>query len=297
MDKKVLITGASGGFGYLTCKNLIAQGYQVTGTMRTKSGKNEIIANDLKMLGVHVIEMDVTDESSVNTGVEQAINTMNGLDVLINNAGVGVLGMQEHFTPEDMQKVFDVNVFGVQRVTRAALPYLREQHKGTLIFTSSLLGRITMPFYGVYNASKWALEALAENYRIELSHFGIEVCIVEPGGYPTTFMENLIKPSDHSRDKSYGTYMRAPDEMFEGYQQAMSHYEEQKPDRVADAISNLINIPFGDKPIRTIVDSMGMGQYIDEYNKKLDKITFGIYSAFGTEDMLNVKHPLTKEHM
>ncbi len=297
MNKRVLITGASGGFGFLICKELRAKGYEVAGTTRSLKGKNEVINNDLMRMGVHMIEMDVTNEESVNTAVNRAIEEMNGLDLLINNAGVGALGMQEHFTPEDMQKVFDVNVFGVQRVTRAALPYLREQGKGTLLFISSLLGRVAMPFYGIYNASKWALEGMAENYRVELSHFGIECCIVEPGGFPTTFIENLVKPHDRSRNKSYGNFMRSVNATFEGFQEAMAHYEEQRAENVAIAIVNLIGMPYGDKPFRKVVDYMGMGTYVEEYNEKLDKITYSLYSAFGTEGMLSVKQPLVKEHL
>jgi len=296
MSKKVLITGASGGFGFLTCVALKTKGYQVAGTMRSAKGKNEIKADDLKTLGVNVIEMDVTDVSSVEHGVSSAIEKMGGLDIVINNAGVGTLGMQEHFTAKDMQKVFDVNVFGVQRVTRAVLPHLRNQHRGTLIFVSSLLGRIVMPFYGAYNASKWALEAMAENYRVELSHFGIESCIVEPGGYPTTFVDNLVRPSDHSRNRSYGVFANAPKAMLEGFENAMENNMEQRPEKVADAIVDLLEQPFGEKPFRTVVDHMGMGTYIEDYNQKLEKITYSIYSAFGNENMLQVDKTSVKEH-
>ncbi len=297
MNKRILITGASGGFGFLICKELRAKGYQVAGTTRNLKGKNEVVINDLMRMGVHMIEMDVTNEKSVNAGVNQAIEELNGLDVLINNAGVGALGMQEHFTLDDMQKVFDVNVFGVQRVTRAVLPYLREQGKGTLLFISSLLGRVAMPFYGIYNASKWALEALAENYRVELSGFGIECCIVEPGGFPTTFMENLVKPHDHTRNKSYGTFMKSVNATFEGFQDAMTHYEEQRPENVALAVVALIGMRHGNKPFRKVVDYMGMGTYVEEYNDKLEKITYSLYSAFGNEGMLSVNQPLVKEHL
>lgn len=289
MTQRILITGASGGFGYLTCKSLIDNGYKVVGTMRSTKGNNEKVANDLKSIGIHLVEMDVTSEESVNSGVKKAIDLLGGLDVLINNAGVGVLGMQEHFTPDDMKYVFDVNVFGVQRVMRAILPYYREQRKGTVIYVSSLLGRITMPFYGVYNASKWALEAIAENYRSELSIFGVESCIVEPGGFPTTFMENLKKPSDNSRNESYGGFMHAPKIAFEGYEQALEANTEQRPHKVGDAISNLIAIPFGERPMRTTVDFMGMGEHVNKYNEMLHHVTFGLYSALGTEGMLTVK--------
>ncbi len=289
MEQKILITGASGGFGYLTCKSLIDKGHQVVGTMRSTTGKNEKVANELKSIGVHLVEMDVTNENSVNNGVKKAIDVLNGLDVLINNAGVGVFGMQEHFTPDDMKYVFDVNVFGVQRVMRATLPFFRKQKKGTVLYISSLLGRITEPFFGVYNASKWALEAIADNYRTELSVFGIESCIVEPGGYPTTFIENLVKPSDNSRNESYGEFMKAPNAMINGYIQSLEANSEQRPHKVADAISNLIAIPHGEKPLRTIVDYTLMGEHINKYNEMLHNVTLGIFSAFGIEGMLHIK--------
>lgn len=289
MKQKILITGASGGFGFLTCKSLIEKGHNVVGTMRSTKGKNKKIAKTLKSMGVHLVKMDVTNNKSVNKGVNKAIDLLNGLDILINNAGVGVFGMQEHFTPKDMKYVFNVNVIGVQRVMRAALPYFRKQGNGTVIYTSSLLGRVTIPFYGVYNASKWALEALAENYRTELSVFGIESCIVEPGGFPTTFMDNLIKPSDNSRDKSYGEFMETPKAMFDGFEKAIKANPEQRPQKVADAITNLIELPYGERPLRTVVDYTGMGEHINKYNDMLHDITLGIYSAFGNEGMLSLK--------
>jgi NAD(P)-dependent dehydrogenase (short-subunit alcohol dehydrogenase family) len=289
MTQRVLITGASGGFGYLTCKSLIENGHKVVGTMRSTKGNNENVANELTSMGVHLVEMDVTSEESVNNGVKEAIDLLGGLDVVINNAGVGVLGMQEHFTPDDMKYVFDVNVFGVQRIMRAVLPHFRAQGKGTVLYISSLLGRITMPFYGVYNASKWALEALAENYRTELSIFGIESCIVEPGGFPTTFNVNLKKPSDSSRNESYGEFQHAPAATLEGFEHALEANTEQRPQKVADAIVHLLNMPFGERPMRTTVDFMGMSDHINNYNEMLHQVTSGIYSAFGMEGMLTVK--------
>ncbi len=288
MGQRIIITGASGGFGFLTAKSLKQAGHQVAGTMRSIEGRNAQVAKDLRAAGVHVIELDVRDEKSVNEGIAKAIDQLGGIDVLINNAGLGVMGMQEHFTPEDMQEVFDVNLFGVQRVLRAALPVLREQGKGTIMYTSSLLGRMTLPFYGVYNASKWALEALAENYRTELSIFGIESVIVEPGGFPTTFMENLKKPSDRTRDKAYGDFIHAPQAMFDGFETALQANTEQRPQKVADAISELLKLPHGEKPLRTVVDFMGMGEHIRNYNDVLENLTLGIYSAFGNEGMLEV---------
>ncbi|MEO0340780.1 MAG: SDR family NAD(P)-dependent oxidoreductase, partial [Bacteroidota bacterium] len=261
---------------------------QVIGTMRTTTGRNAAVAEELKAAGAQLVELDVTSEESVNTGVEKAMELLGGLDVVINNAGVGVLGMQEHFTPDDMKFLFDVNVFGVQRVNRAAIPHLRQQGQGALVHVSSLLGRMALPFYGPYNASKWALEALAENYRVELSGFGIESLVVEPGGYPTTFMDNLLKPSDQSRDAQYGDFLHAPQGMLEAFEGALASNPAQNPQDVADAIVNLLDMPVGEKPFRTVVDKMGMGTPITGYNDQIEQITHGIYSNFGIEGMMKV---------
>ncbi|HRH84703.1 MAG TPA: SDR family NAD(P)-dependent oxidoreductase, partial [Bacteroidia bacterium] len=156
MTKKILITGASGGFGKLIVVALLEKGHSVAASMRDINGKNKSIADELSKAGAKIIEIDVTDDTSVNNGVQKAITDLNGLDVLINNAGIGVLGMQEFFTPNDFQKVFDINVFGVQRMNRAVVPYFREKKDGLIVYTSSLLGRIALPFYGTYQASKWA---------------------------------------------------------------------------------------------------------------------------------------------
>ncbi len=289
MSKKVLITGASGGFGALTVKTLLKEGHKVAATMRNSASKNKGIADELSGLGAEIIEMDVTSDDSANQGVSKATELMGGLDVVINNAGVGVLGIQENFTVDDFKKLFEVNVFGVQRVTRAALPHLRSQGSGLVIFVSSLLGRVTLPFYGPYNASKWALEALAENYRIELSGFGVDSVIVEPGGFPTTFFNSLILPSDTSRDEGYGEMVNAPKQLFDSFEGALAGNPDQDPQLVADAVSKLVTTPAGQRPVRTVVDNMGMGTHIDPYNKQLDQIHEGIFGAFGMGDMLKLK--------
>ena len=221
--------------------------------------------------------------------MKNAIDQLGGLDVVINNAGVGVLGIQEQFTPEDFKRLFDINVFGVQRINRAALPHLRSQGRGLVIYVSSLLGRMTLPFYGPYNASKWALEALAENYRTELSGFGVESVIVEPGGYPTSFMDALMRPSDRSTDEGYGDMVHAPESLFNNFEGALANNPAQNPQNVADAIANLVNANAGERPLRTVVDNMGMGDHIKGYNDQLEQITHGIYSAFGMDGMLKLQ--------
>jgi NAD(P)-dependent dehydrogenase (short-subunit alcohol dehydrogenase family) len=289
MAKKILLTGASGGFGKLTTLTLLARGNQVAATMRHVNGRNQGVADELRSAGADVFEIDVTDDASVEAGVNEALRDLGGLDVLINNAGVGVLGMQEFFTPEDFQRVFDINVFGVQRMNRAVIPHFRTKQDGLIIYTSSLLGRIALPFYGAYQASKWALEAMAENYRVELSGFGIENCIIEPGGYPTTFSDNLMRPSDMSREASYGAFGEAPEKTLANFEQVLENSPHQDPQKVAEAFADLVEKPKGEKPFRMPVDFIGMSDPIHAYNDYLEKIMTGLYTNFGMQGMLRVK--------
>lgn len=288
MKQKILVTGASGAFGSLTCITLIEKGHQVVGTMRSTKGKNAEIANELVSKGVQLVEMDVTNEASVNSGVKSAIELMGGIDTVFNNAGIGANGILETFTAEDVQKVFDVNVFGVQRLLRAVLPHFRKQGKGTIIHTSSCIGRITTPFLAAYSASKYALESLAEGYRAELSGFGIESCIIEPGGMPTAFMGAMLKPSDTDRAQQYGDMAFAPDASLDGYVQYLESNPMQRPERVAEAVTELIEMPFGKKPFRTVVDFAGLKEPIENYNHVLQQITQQMYAANGIDNLLEL---------
>lgn len=291
MKHKILVTGASGAFGSLTCIQLAENGHQVVGTMRSILGKNAEIAEKLKSKGVALIEMDVTAEESVFTGVHSAIEIMGGIDTVFNNAGIGANGILECFTPEDIRKMFDVNVFGVQRLLRAVLPHFRGQGKGTIIHTSSCIGRITTPFLAAYSASKYALESLAEGYRAELSGYGIESCIIEPGGMPTAFMGAMIKPSDIERTQQYGEMANLPDASLNGYVQYIETIPEQKPEKVAEAIVTLIDTPFGEKPFRTVVDFSGLKEPIENYNGVLYQTTKEVYTANGVDNLLNLNTP------
>jgi NAD(P)-dependent dehydrogenase (short-subunit alcohol dehydrogenase family) len=289
MSQKVLITGASAGFGKLTTHTLLEKGHTVVASMRGADGRNKEAADELRSAGASVVEIDVTDDASVEQGVKAATDAAGGLDVVVNNAGVGVLGLQETFEIEDFKKLFDVNVFGVQRMNRAALPQMRAQGSGLIVYVSSLLGRMTLPFFGPYNASKWALEALAENYRTELSGFGVDQCIVEPGGYPTNFGDALITPGDAARNAEYGEFAHAPKGMMDNFEQALAANPAQNPQDVADAIAAVIETPAGQRSFRTVVDKMGMGDHIGGYNDQLGRITEGVYGAFGIEGMLKLK--------
>jgi len=289
MPKKILITGASSGFGWLTTRTLLEKGNTVVASMRDPGVRNRAVADELAASGAKITEIDVADEASVERGVQMAVELAGGLDVLVNNAGIGVTGLQEAFTSEDWKRLFDINVFGVQRMNRAVLPCFRGQRSGLLLQISSLLGRITIPFCGPYNASKWAVEAMTENYRTELSAFGVDVCIVEPGGFPTTFMDNLMKPSDTNRAAGYGDFAAAPAAALEGFEKALEANKQQDPQIVADAIADLIGAPAGQRPFRTVVDKLGMGESIKGYNDHLAEVTAGIYQAFGTANMLQLK--------
>ncbi|MEM1144719.1 MAG: SDR family oxidoreductase [Pseudomonadota bacterium] len=210
MSQKILITGASSGFGQLTVNTLLEAGHTVIASMRDPNGRNKSVAEAFAKSGAQIVEIDVTDSSTVERGITDAIKKSGDIDVLVNNAGIGLMGLTEKTTTEDFQTLFEINVLGVHRMTREILKYFHAKRSGYILNISSILGRITLPFYGPYNASKWALEALTENYRTELSSFSIDVGLVEPGGFPTRFMDSMLTPSDHSRDVFVGEFAKAP---------------------------------------------------------------------------------------
>jgi len=285
----VLITGAGRGFGRLIAATLLKDGHTVVGTLRDAEGRNRGAAAELRAAGAHAVEMDVTDDPSVRRGMGQALEKAGGLDVVVNNAGVGVLGLQESFTPDDWRRLFEVNVFGVQRVNRAILPHMRERRSGLLVHISSLLGRMPIPYYGPYNASKFALEALADNYRLELSSFGIESVLVEPGGYPTTFMDSLLRPSDGARTEQYGAMTGAPESFFAAFEKVLVGPNAPNPQWVADAVAAVIRAPRGQRPFRTVVDRLGMGAALEPYNRAIEEIQRDVFAAFGLADTLKLR--------
>lgn len=285
----ILVTGANGGFGTLIVAKLLEAGHTVTGSMRDPHGRNAATTEALTALGAKIVDIDVTDDGSVIQGVETAVAQSGQIDVLINNAGVGAHGLLENFTDGDFQQVFDINVFGVQRMTRAVLPAMRARKSGLIVNVSTLLARLALPFFGPYNAAKWALEALSETYRVELSEFGIDVAIIEPGGFPTAFFNNQITPSSHDRVESYGEFAQAPriaQERFSGFLQSNP---QQDPQLVADAIVKVVDQKPGSRRLRTEVDTVGMGEAIVAYNDHHDQVTAGIFKAFGMEQMLELK--------
>ncbi len=197
MNKKiestvVLITGCSSGFGLLTAARLAAKGYTVVATMRDLKKEGSLTSEVNRRGGtVEVLQMDVTDKLSVARAVEQIKVRHGHIDVLVNNAGYGMGGFFEDLTDEEIRAQMETNFFGVQNVTRAVIPLMRQRWRGKIINISSVAGFSTSPAFSAYNASKWALEAFSESLRYELQFFGIDVLLIEPGTYKTKiFYEN-----------------------------------------------------------------------------------------------------------
>ncbi len=187
----VLITGCSSGFGKLAALEFARRGDTVYASMRntSKAGALQDAAKAEK-LEVSVVELDVTKKASADRAVKDVAAKAGRLDVLVNNAGIGSHGPIEDFDDDEVQAIFDTNLMGVIRTTRAALPTMREQGSGRIINVSSLAGKVTAPFGGIYSASKHALEAISDALYYELHPFGIQVSIVEPGGFETEIGNN-----------------------------------------------------------------------------------------------------------
>ena len=210
MDSKqvIFITGASTGFGRLFAETLARNGHTVFATMRDPQGKNAKNAAALlalaktESLSIFTLECDVTSDASVELAVRSAIAQSGRIDVAINNAGYGILGLTEAITTQQAQQIMDTNFMGCVRVNRAVLPHMRRHRKGLLMHISSGAGRVVIPAFSLYTASKFAMEALAETYRYELASQGIESVVVEPGAYQTPVFGNIVRAADQSRGET-----------------------------------------------------------------------------------------------
>lgn len=253
MSKTILITGTSTGFGHLMALTLSAQGNTVYASMREPSGRNRVHAEKLESKGITVIELDVTDNDSVLRAVSHINEQVGKIDVLINNAGFASAGVSEAFTDSQVQALFDVNVLGVQRLSRAVLPAMRERGDGLVINIGSILGRVTFPFFGLYGASKFALEALTDSYRYELSSFGVDVVLVQPSAYPTSMYSSVQTPSDQQCIEGYGEIGEIPNAMFAHFMSVFEASDAPNPEDVATTVAKLVNTSNGKRPARVIV--------------------------------------------
>lgn len=201
-NKTVLITGATSGIGRHAALDLASRGYRVFATGRNLAAIAELNAEGLERLTA--FRLDVTDAVSIAAARERIVAETDGagVDVLINNAGYGDLGPTEEIGDEALRAQFETNVFGLMAVTRAFLPEMRERRSGRILNVSSIGGRITMPLFGVYSASKYAVEALSDSLRMELRGFGIRVVLIEPGPINTNFTARAMDNADKYRDPS-----------------------------------------------------------------------------------------------
>jgi NAD(P)-dependent dehydrogenase (short-subunit alcohol dehydrogenase family) len=287
---RILITGAGSGFGKLTAETLARAGHRVFAGMRAPGGRNHGVATELveKAPGaIEIVDLDVTDDRSAEAAVARATERAGGLDVLVNNAGVASLGISEAFTTEQARALFDVNVLGVHRMNRAALPALRRSGGGLVIHLSSTLGRYLMPFLGLYTASKFAVEALAEAYRYELAPLGIEAVLVQPGTFPTRMLATLEPPADTARLADYGPQNELLAGMSAGLAAAMSGPAAPDPQAVADAVLHIVSAPPGERPARTVVDPQG-GAHVEELNRHAAEVQAQVFGAMGLSHLLQV---------
>lgn len=227
MSKTIIITGASSGFGRETAKIFQEKGWNVVATMR--SPENEQGLSGLE--NVLVTRLDVQNPESIRNAVNEANQHFGSIDVLVNNAGFGLMGVFESSTAEQIQKQYAINVFGLMDVTRAVLPQLRQQGSGTIINISSFGGQVGLPFGSLYNSSKFAVEGFSESLSHELSALGISVKIIEPGGVATNFRAGIemIKNEIPEYNPLMGNF-------FGRYAAATAHLPKATPEDVTQTI-------------------------------------------------------------
>ncbi len=251
--KSILITGCSTGFGRLMAEDFARQGAKVFATMRnlprTEADELSQLAKT-EELDLHVIEIDVTDDAQVTAGVAEAERIAGGsLDVLVNNAGMSFGGPIEIQDMEATQVIFDTNVFGPHRMARAALPAMRAKKSGLIVNITSQLGRVIAPSFGQYSPTKFALEAMSEALAYELVPHGVEVNIIQPGGYPTMIWSN-------SNKNSTALLERADEKHTSGYPALIEPLGKRTgggttdPMDVPNAIAEIIAMPAGTRPLR-----------------------------------------------
>lgn len=256
--KNVLITGTSNGFGYLASLSLARKGYKVWATMRQPESKNaakkaELLAAAGKEdLNIAVLALDVTENASVDQAIQTIIEEDGKIDHLVNNAGIMFIGISEAYSLQQAKDQFDTNFFGVIRCTKAVLPHMRAAGRGLIINVSSIAGRLTFPYFGIYCASKHALEAYSQSLSYELAPFGIEVSIVEPGPFGTGLLHSGPKEADRAVFDAYGDHKNAPGGILAYFDQFFESAEAIDPQVVVDDITRLVEAERGKRPLRIV---------------------------------------------
>ncbi len=263
MQQVIVITGASSGFGRLSANALAKAGHIVYASMRGTTGRNAAQAADVRKyatdtkVALHAIELDVGSQASADAAIAQIVSEQGRLDVVMHNAGHMSFGPAEAFTPEQLAELYDVNVLSTQRVNRAALPQLRKQGRGLLVWVSSSSSAGgTPPYLAPYFAAKAGMDAMAVVYARELSRWGIETSIIVPGAFTggTNHFAHSGKPADQARIAEYeaGPYAGFGEEIMKAFGAIVP--PDADAASVADAIVGVVDAPFGKRPFRVHID-------------------------------------------
>lgn len=279
-----LITGTSNGFGKLTAITLANKGIKVYAGMRNMATKNATAAAELNAMdNITAIELDVTNETAVQAAIANVEKEAGTIDILVNNAGVVGMGLVEQFTTKEIQAIFDTNFFGLLNVTRAVLPVMRKNKSGLVINISSGLGRITMPFNGVYGASKYAVEAISQALRYELTMVGVDMVVIEPGAFPSTNAMHAgvqFNAANNQIATAYGELaVKFPTMMAGMFQQMVANGYAPNPQMVADIVWEAIEIDADKRPLRIVADPQNKGK-LDELNAFNDEMHKDLLNGF-----------------
>ena len=264
--KNVIITGSSSGFGLKAAKDFADKGYKVFATMRNPMGKNARVKAELEGHSAHitVVDMDVTNDASVQQAVGGIIAAEGKVDVLINNAGIMFLGITEAFSVDQAHEQMNANYYSAIRTTQAVLPAMRKAGSGLIINCSSAVGRISPPFFGTYSATKHAMEGYSQCLRYEVAPFGVDIAIVEPGPFGTGLLASGKPPALGDVLASYGELAGVPTAMGAQFAQMLQSDGAPDPQWVVDAYLALAEMPAGQRPTRTVV---GISWGVDEMNR------------------------------
>ena len=295
MTKTIVVTGASSGFGAMTTRALAAAGHTVYAGMRDVAGRNAQAAADLaehaRSNGVRTqaVEMDVADQASVDAAIDRIITEAGRLVVVVHNAGHMTLGPVEAFTVEQLASVYDTNVLSTQRVNRAALPHLRRQRDGLLVWVGSTSARGgTPPYLGPYFAAKAAEDSLAVSIAAEVARFGIDTSIIVPGSFSTgtNHYAHAGRPQDTDVVQEYDqVYAGVMDDLLK--RQAGLAPPDADPAEVARQIARVVDLPKGGRPFRVYIDPAQDGA--EEVFRIGDRIRREFYRTVGYEDLLAPK--------
>ena len=282
--KTVVITGTSSGFGEGAAKAFADKGYRVWGTMRDIDGRNAQKREALEAYSpnVSVLDMDVASDESVDAGFARIL-AQGPVDVLINNAGIMYLGITEAFSITQAKEQMETNYYGAVRTMQAVLPAMRAAKSGLIINTSSLVGQISPPFFSTYSATKHALEAYTQGLRYEVSPFGIDVALVEPGPFGTGLLASGHAPAHSDVLASYGELADVPAAMGAHFAEFLQSEEAPEPQRVVEAYVALADMPAGKRPTRTVV---GITWGVDEINAAKQPIQDRVLKEMQLEDTL-----------